>query len=130
MNKLVKGVSKTDLYNEFLKSLNGILDLTDRELQLLSTFIQLDINTPKLPNISKNVISTENRKYIRKTLGITPDNLSRYITKFKNQGILVKGRVEDEVMVNKALIPEVIGDRVQITIVLRLNKNESTINSA
>ena len=50
MNKLVKGVSKTDLYNEFLKSLNGILDLTDRELQLLSTFIQLDINTPKLPN--------------------------------------------------------------------------------
>lgn len=130
MNKLVKGVSKTDLYNEFLKSLNGILDLTDRELQLLSTFIQLDINTPKLPNISKNVISTENRKYIRKTLGITPDNLSRYITKFKNQGILVKGRVEDEVMVNKALIPEVIGDRVQITIVLRLNKNESTINNA
>lgn len=130
MNKLVKGVSKTDLYNEFLKSLNGILDLTDRELQLLSTFIQLDINTPKLPSISKNVISTENRKYIRKTLGITPDNLSRYITKFKNQGILVKGRVEDEVMVNKALIPEVIGDRVQITIVLRLNKDESTINNA
>ena len=130
MNKLVKGVSKTDLYNEFLKSLNGILDLTDRELQLLSTFIQLDINTPKLPNISKNVISTENRKYIRKTLGITPDNLSRYITKFKNQGILVKGRVEDEVMVNKALIPEVIGDRVQITIVLRLNKDESTIYNA
>ena len=130
MNKLVKGVSKTDLYNEFLKSLNGILDLTDRELQLLSTFIQLDINTPKLPNISKNVISTENRKYIRKTLGITPDNLSRYITKFKNQGILVKGRVEDEVMVNKALIPEVIGDRVQITIELRLNKDESTINNA
>lgn len=130
MNKLVKGVSKTDLYNEFLKSLNGILDLTDRELQLLSTFIQLDINTPKLPNISKNVISTENRKYIRKTLGITPDNLSRYITKFKNQGILIKGRVEDEVMVNKALIPEVIGDRVQITIVLRLNKDESTINNA
>lgn len=130
MNKLVKGVSKTDLYNEFLRSLNGILKLTDRELELLSTFIQIDINTPKLPNISKNVISTENRKYIRKTLGITPDNLSRYITKFKNQGILVKGRVEDEVMVNKALIPEVIGDRVQITIVLRLNKDESTINNA
>lgn len=130
MNKLVKGVSKTDLYNEFLKSLNGILNLTDRELELLATFIQIDINTPKLPNISKNVISTENRKYIRKMLGITPDNLSRYITKFKNQGILVKGRVEDEVMVNKALIPEVIGDRVQITIVLRLNKDESTINNA
>jgi hypothetical protein len=128
MNKLVKTVSKTDLYKEFLKSLNGILDLTDRELELLATFIDIDINTPKLPNISKNVISTENRKYIRKILGITPDNLSRYITKFKNQGILVKGRVEDEVMVSKALVPEIIGDRVQVTIVLRISKDESCSN--
>lgn len=124
MNKLVKSVSKADLNTEFLKSLNGILDLTDRELELLDTFIAIDINTPKLPNISKNVISTENRKYIRKVLGITPDNLSRYITKFKNQGILVKGKIEDEVVVNKALIPEIIGDRVQITIILRVNKDE------
>ena len=124
MNKLVKSVSKADLNTEFLKSLNGILDLTDRELELLATFIAIDINTPTLPNISKNVISTENRKYIRKVLGITPDNLSRYITKFKNQGILVKGKIEDEVVVNKALIPEIIGDRVQITIILRVNKDE------
>jgi hypothetical protein len=124
MNKLVKSVSKADLNTEFLKSLNGILDLTDRELELLAMFIAIDINTPKLPNISKNVISTENRKYIRKVLGITPDNLSRYITKFKNQGILVKGKIEDEVVVNKALIPEIIGDRVQITIILRVNKDE------
>lgn len=124
MNKLVKVISKTDLYKEFLRSLNGILDLTDRELELLETFIQIDINTPKLPNISKNVTSTENRKYIRKTLGITPDNLSRYITKFRSQGILVKGKIEDEEMVNKALIPEIIGDRVQITVILRVNKDE------
>lgn len=124
MNKLVKSVSKADLNTEFLKSLNGILDLTDRELELLATFIATDVNTPKLPNISKNVISTENRKYIRKVLGITPDNLSRYIARFKKQGILVKGKIEDEVVVNKALIPEIIGDRVQITIILRVNKDE------
>lgn len=130
MNKLVKSVARTDLYTEFLKSLNGILDLTGRELELLATFIELDINTPKLPNISKNVISTENRKYIRRTLGITPDNLSRYIAKFKSQGILVKGKLEDEVIVNKALIPEIIGDRVQVTIILRLKKDENEINNA
>lgn len=124
MNKLVKSVSKADLNTEFLKSLNGILDLTDRELELLATFIAIDVNTSKLPNISKNVISTENRKYIRKVLGITPDNLSRYIARFKKQGILVKGKIEDEVVVNKALIPEIIGDRVQITIILRVNKDE------
>ena len=127
MNKLVKKVSETDQYKEFLKSLNGILDLTNRQLELLAKFIDLDINTPKLPNISKNVISAENRKYIKRTLGITPDNLSRYIAKFKSQGILVKGEIEDEVKVNKVLIPEIIGDRVQITIILRLNKDENEI---
>lgn len=127
MNKLVKTVSRTDLYREFLNSLNGILNLTERELQLLTTFIELDVNTPKLPNVRKNVISTENRKYIKRTLGITPDNLSRYITKFKQQGILRVGKAEDEVMVNKALIPEIIGDRVQITIILKVNKDENEV---
>ena len=122
MNKLVKSVSKADLNTEFLKSLNGILDLTDRELELLATFIDIDINTPKLPNISKNVINTENRKYIKKTLGITPDNLSRYISKFKKEGLLVQGKAEDELVVNKILIPEIIKDRVQITLILRVNE--------
>ena len=127
MNKLVKTVSRTDLYREFLNSLNGILKLTDRELELLTTFIDIDVNTPKLPNVRKNVISTENRKYIKRTLGITPDNLSRYIAKFKQQGILRVGKADDEVMVSKALIPEIIGDRVQITIILKGNKDENEI---
>ena len=35
MNKLVKTVSRTDLYREFLNSLNGILKLTDREFDLI-----------------------------------------------------------------------------------------------
>ena len=127
MNKLVKTVSRTDLYREFLNSLNGILKLTDRELELLTTFIDIDVNTPKLPNVRKNVISTENRKYIKRTLGITPDNLSRYIAKFKQQGILRVGKADDEVMVSKALIPEIIGDRVQITIILKVNKDENEV---
>lgn len=127
MNKLVKTVSRTDLYREFLNSLNGILKLTDRELELLTTFIDIDVNTPKLPNVRKNVISTENRKYIKRTLGITPDNLSRYIAKFKQQGILRVGKADDEVMVSKALIPEIIGDRVQIIIILKVNKDEDEV---
>ena len=125
MNKLVKPVKKADLYMEFLKSLNGILQLTNRELELLATFIDLDVNFSKLPNVSKNVINSQNRKYIKATLGITPDNLSRYIAKFKKQGILIDGKLEDEVVVNKALIPEIIGDRVQITIILKVNKDEN-----
>lgn len=122
MNKLVKAVDKKDLYFEFLTSLNGILQLTNREMELLTALMNIDVNTPKLPDYTKNIISAENRKYIKTTLGITKDNLSRYITKFKDKGIIVKGRADDEWLINPALIPEIIGDRVQISIILKINK--------
>lgn len=122
MNKLVKNVTKADLYSEFLKSLNGVLQLTDRELELMTLLVELDINFIKLPGYSKNVVSTENRKLIRQRLGITPDNLSRYIGRFKEKGLLIQGKVDDEVTVNKAIVPEIIGDRCQLTIILKLEK--------
>ena len=55
-------------------------------------------------------------------MGITSDNLSRYISKFKKEGLLVQGKAEDELVVNKILIPEIIKDRVQITLILRVNE--------
>lgn len=122
MNKLVKTIDKKDLYFEFLTSLNGILQLTNREMELLTTLINIDVNTPKLPDYTKNIISAENRKYIKTTLGITKDNLSRYIGRFKDKGIIIKGRADDEWLINPALIPETIGDRVQISIILKINK--------
>ena len=120
MNKLVKSVSDNELITEFLHALNGILKLTDRELELMATFIKMDIEYEKVPDIAKNVANTKNRKWIIENLGITKDNLSRYIKSFKEKGILKAGPAEDELTVNKALIPIVIGDRVQITIILKI----------
>lgn len=122
MNKLVKTVKRSDLYREFLKSLDGVLQLTTREQDIMVLLIELDINTPKLPGYNKNIISTENRRYLRTATGITNDNLSRYIGNLREKGLIVKGRADDEWMVNPALIPEIIADRVQITIVLRTEK--------
>ena len=119
MNKLVKVVEKKDLYREFLQSLNGILQLTDREQDLMLTLIDLYNSLPKLPGYSKNIISTENRKYIMSATGITSDNLSRYLTRFKHKGLIIKGRADDEWLLNPAVIPEVIGDRIQVTIILK-----------
>nr|DAN40770.1 MAG TPA: chromosome replication initiation protein [Caudoviricetes sp.] len=125
MNKLVKTVNKDDLITEFLTSLNGILRLTDRELELMAELIRLDINYNKLPNEHKNIANRQNRKRIIQTLGITKDNLSRYIKAFKEKGILIAGPAEDELSVNKALIPEIIGDRVQVTIIIKIHGNNN-----
>lgn len=120
MNKLVKQVSNDELIPEFLRALNGILRLTDRELELTAALIKLDMEYVKEPNSNKNVANKNNRKYIIENLGITKDNLSRYIKSFKEKGILVAGPAEDELCVNKALIPIVIGDRLQLTIILKI----------
>jgi hypothetical protein len=72
-----------------------------------------------------NIVGTESRKYIHETTGIGYDNLSRYIAKFKSKGILVNDKYDkDRLNVNKALIPEIIGDRIQITVVIKIDKNE------
>ena len=123
MNKLVKQVKKEDLYSEFLKALNGIIDLPKRELQLLSLLVRLQME-PQLSNNDPEtgVLSANNRKYIEKETGITQDNQSRYYKKFKDLGYLVRGKIDRQWLVNQILLPQVIKDRVQITIILRINE--------
>lgn len=124
MNKLVKTVTNDTLILDFLKSLNGILNITNREMELLAKLVEMDMKYDPSPLENKNVVSTKNRKIIMADLKLTPDNLSRYIKRFKEKGILVKGIADDEISVNKALIPEIIKDRVQLTLIFKLDNNE------
>ena len=126
MNKLVKQVKKEDLYSEFLKALNGIIDLPKRELQLLTLLVRLQME-PQLSNNDPEtgVLSANNRKYIERETGITQDNQSRYYKKFKDLGYLVRGKIDRQWLVNQILLPQVIKDRVQITIILRINEDDN-----
>lgn len=126
MNKLVKTVNKEDLYSEFLKALNGITDLPKRELQLLTLLVRLQVE----PQFSGNdpesgVISGHNRKFIEQTLGVTQDNQSRYFKKFKDLGYLIKGKIDKQWLVNPILIPQIIKDRIQITLILKIKDEEN-----
>ena len=83
--------------------------------------MEYDAEYKTTPGVNKNIIDASHRKRIKDEVGTTPDNLSRYIKKFKENGLIVQGKADDEVYVNKILMPEVIKDRVQVSIVLRLN---------
>lgn len=121
MNKLVKSVKQADIYREYAQSLNGILDLTGRELEVLVKLIEFDLARTSAPDELKNVLSTENRKKIMKECNITADNLSRYVTNIKSKGLVIHGKVDGEWIVNPILMPEIIKDRIQITIILKIN---------
>lgn len=78
---------------------------------------QLSANDPE-----NGVISTINRRYIEKVTGVTQDNQSRYYKKFKKKGLLVPGKVDKQWVVNPILIPDIIKDRVQLILVLKINE--------
>jgi len=69
---------------KYLQVWNGIFNLTNKELEILSTFI--DIQT-----ISKedNLSSMSNKKEVAEKLLIKdPNTLNNYIKKFKDKGVL------------------------------------------
>jgi hypothetical protein len=123
MNKLIKEVSKKDLNLEFLKSLNGLMDLTSRELEVLAATIDISIANEKNKEDRDSIDSTRNRKSIMASTGITRENLSRYIKTYKSKGIIVyQGGIN---VINKAIIPIVIGSRsVQITLILKIKDDK------
>ena len=73
---------------KYLQVWNGIFNLTNKELEVLSTFIDVQ-------DISKedNISSMSNKKEVAEKLLIKdPNTLNNYIKKFKDKGVL---RVKD-----------------------------------
>ena len=125
MNKLVKTIDKNDLILEYINAINGPLKLTEREKSLICVFIKADIEYDKNPVGHKNVANKDVRKWITANLGVTKDNLSRYIKSFRERGMLKVGPAEDELRVNRILVPDLVGDRVQLTIILKLKQDDN-----
>lgn len=125
MNKLVKTINKNDLILEYINAINGPLKLTEREKSLICVFIKADIDYDKNPVGHKNVANKDVRKWITANLGVTKDNLSRYIKSFRERGMLKVGPAEDELRVNRILVPDLVGDRVQLTIILKLKQDDN-----
>ena len=121
MNKFVKTISKRKLYTEYLRTINGIVDLTEREIQILGAMMVIQNNLGDTRQIVGSITSTGIRKKMFEDLGITKSNYIGYINTFKKKGLLTN--IGDGMyFVNDKLFPVVIGDRVQITIVLKLDE--------
>lgn len=123
MNTLAKTITQSELSMEFLKSLNGLMNLSNRELELLSVFLDIQLEIQKR-RLRSSIDSAQNRKLVMMMTGVTRDNLSRYIKKYKDRGLIIK--YDNIFAINKALVPEVIGNKsVQIAMVLKIKSNDN-----
>ena len=122
MNKLVKEIPSQRLSYEFLNSLNGIIGLTEREMQIFSALLDIHMSDAK----AKQAIDcTINRRKVIRGKNISRDNLSRYIKRYKQLGLLVPDKLTGLLTINRAIVPVVVGGKaVQITLILKLKQDE------
>lgn len=125
MNKLVKTVKDEDLTKEFLSALNGVLQLTGKQLEILEVLINIQPTLKPINGDMESVISSRIRKIVTEKTGVTSDNLSRHLMSFKRKGLLLPTKIQDVWRLNPAVVPELINDRVQITIILKTNGHKN-----
>ena len=70
---------------QFIQVFNGILELTDKEMTVLSNFIDLSTTV--------NLCSQENKKAVAEKMGIAdPNTLNIYVKRLKDKGAITKGK--------------------------------------
>lgn len=89
MNRYYKKTRSPNKFREFIRVLNGIWQLTERECDLLAYIMELDSNWSADSVIVKHLLSTDSRKWIMKESGMHKSNLSLYSKTLKDKQILL-----------------------------------------
>ena len=93
---------------KYIQLWNGIFNLTDKELSILSSFIDVNNITEEV-----NLCSVKNKKEVSRIVGIKDYNtLNNYIKRFKDKGVILKHN--NIYKLNPFLYPDT--DVVEITI--------------
>lgn len=124
MNKFIKTVTEDRVCYEFMHSLNGIIGLTERELQVFSVLLSMRFQDIKTKNPRLSIDRAENRKRIINEYRIGKENLSRYIKKYRKKGLIYTTKYGNNVIMD-ALLPQVVGGKtVQVTMILKINQDD------
>lgn len=117
-----KKIKKKNLYRHFLALTNSLLQLTDRELDVLALLLQIQEEQPKFLNKSKDILSTDNRRLIMSETRVNKNNLSKYVKNMKDKGIILKD--ENGHYINGMFIPDLKNGLAEILFVLELEREE------
>lgn len=118
---LRKKVNKSSLYTEFVNILNGVLQLSKREAEVLSLMIAADAN-----GAYEDVNSKVVRAAITSHLGISEPNLSKYLNVIKSKGLIVKSP-KNKWVLNDYIRPTIIDGVLEVSIALNIDNEERKV---
>lgn len=89
--KFQKVVKRRNLYRQIARILNGLNDLSPREMEIFGILLRINANwRPLLPTDTKNILTRETRKAIMKDTKINKNNLSKYLSDMKENNLIVQ----------------------------------------
>ena len=124
-----KKIQKKNLHREIINILNGSLELTEREKQVLNALIQMDLAwSPTFKNDYKNILSTDSRRIVMKETNIHKANLVKYVNRFKEKSLLIKN-ADGGWEVNPVIVTPPVGGIVEISYTIEIEDyNAKVIN--
>ena len=112
--KFQKVVKKRNLYRQIAKVLNGLNDLSPREMEIFGILLKINDNwRPLLQTDTKNILTRETRKAIMKETMVNKNNLSKYLSMLKDKGLIVRN-VHDGWEIPEMFVPNTEDDMVKI----------------
>jgi hypothetical protein len=123
MNQFKKKVKQKNLFKEYTKILNGLLELSDREKQLFYLLLEIDLKWRPVLGEHKTLLSTDNRRAIMDETRINKNNLSKYISELVERGILILNERKGY-EINKTLIPIIKDDKIEVSFIIELEEIE------
>ena len=119
---LRKKIKRKDLQKEILRILQGLINITERERQLLLLLMKVDAAwSPAFEGQYKDILSTDYRRLLCKEANMNKANLTMYTKSLFKKGCLVKNS-EGGVEINKMLVPEITGDIVEYVFTLDMGE--------
>ena len=122
---LRRKVKRNNFFREYVRVLNGILDLSPREMDVFSLFLRIDYEwRPVLDTDIKNVLSTDNRKKVMRESHVNKNNLTKYVSILKDKGLIVE--LPDKGWeVASQLLPNLMGSKEIVSFILEIENNVS-----
>lgn len=106
---LRKKVTKDNFYSSYIKCLNGYLELTPREFEVLVELCNHQAHNLQLnyspEQLSKIVFGPTSREIIRTKLSISPYNLNNIIKVLKGKGIILHSLNKNYILNPQLFIP-------------------------
>jgi|AMWB02.1.fsa_nt_gi hypothetical protein len=117
MKTFKKKVKKENLYKEYVQIINGVLQLSFRETEVLSLLLKLNDELSSLIKETGNVLSTDIRRMIMKETRVSKSNLVKYINTLAEKDILVK-KENNKWSINDTFVPSTVGGINEIVFIL------------